>query len=92
MALMLSAALPMAKAYFTSFSISASLPLSPMATHCCGERIPAALEQTADAVGFMQARDNQIDKAKAAGDRLHDAVEPTRAVYQSAVGSRCPAG
>ena len=37
-------------------------------------KIPA-LEQTADAVGFMQARDNQIDKAKAAGDRLHDAVE-----------------
>jgi hypothetical protein len=44
MALMLSAALPMAKAYFTSFSISASLPLSPMATHCCGERSSASAD------------------------------------------------
>ena len=39
-----------------------------------GRKVPA-FEQAADAVGFMQAGDNQIDKAKAAGDRLHDPVE-----------------
>jgi hypothetical protein len=41
MALMLSAALAIAKAYFTSFNISASLPLSPIAT-----LIQAVLDKT----------------------------------------------
>lgn len=73
-ALMLSAALAIAKEYFTSLSISVCV--SAVANGHAGLRrdVPA-LQQTADAVSFMQAGDNQIDEAEAAGDRLHDAVQ-----------------
>ncbi|MNL81069.1 hypothetical protein D3C87_2080810 [compost metagenome] len=42
--------------------------------HALLRRDIPAFQQAADAVGFMQARNDQINKAEAAGDRFHDAV------------------
>ena len=34
-----------------------------------------AFQQTGNAVGFVQTGNNQVDKTKAAGHRLHDAIQ-----------------